>query len=218
MCVEDDTCQPYPAVVTVGTVDVEGLRTTDGATSFSMDPVAGNYQPMGVTLEYPAFSEGDAITFSAAGEDSAPAFTLETEGISQLEVLNQSIELADGQAVTLNWTPPGQTGIADIYVKLDISHHGGTKGMIECNTGDTGSLELPAGLLDQLKALGISGFPSIVVNRKAVGSSGRVDLVIISTVERYVEIPGLVSCNCPVNEPCPECPTGQTCQDDLKCE
>lgn len=217
MCVEDNTCQPYPEVVTVGTVDVEGLRTTDGATSFSMDPIAGGYQPAGITLEYPAFSEGDAITFSAAGEDSVPAFTLEGEGIAKLELLNQSIELADGQAVDLNWTPPGQADIADIYVKLDISHHGGTKGMIECDAGDSGSLELPADMLDQLKALGISGWPSIVVSRKATGSTNtsrvQVDLVVISTLEMFVDIPGLISCTRDA-----DCPTGQTCQDDLKCE
>jgi len=221
MCVEDDTCQPYPAGITVGTVDVEGLRVSGGGTTFSMDPVAGNYQPTGITLEYPAFSEGDAVIFSAEGEGPVPAFTLEGDGITQLELLNQSIELADGQAVNLSWTAPGQD-LAEIYVKLDISHHGGTKGMIECDTGDTGSLELSAGMLDQLKALGISGWPSIVVTRWTAGSAktplGRIDLSIISSLEMFIDIPGLVSCTCPVGEPCPECPTGQTCQDDLKCE
>ena len=94
--------------------------------------------------------------------------------------------------------------------------------MIECDVGDTGSLELPADMIDQLKALGISGWPSIVVSRKAIGlannSQVQVDLVIVSTLEMFVDIPGLVSCTCPVGEPCPECPAGQTCQDDLKCE
>jgi hypothetical protein len=216
LCVEDDTCQPFPEVVTVGTVNVEGLRVSGGGTTFSMDPIAGNYQPAGVTLEYPPFSEGDAVTFSAEGEGSVPAFVLEADGINQLELLNQSIELADGQPVNLSWTPPGQ-GDTDIYVKLDISHHGGCKGMIECDAGDSGSLELTAGMIDQLKALGISGWPSIVVSRKAIGSAeiplGRVDLVVISTLEMFVDIPGLISC-----EKDSDCPTGQTCQDDLKCE
>ena len=217
LCVEDDTCQDYPEVVTVGTVDVEGLRVSDGGTSFSMDPIAGSYQPAGVTVVYPPFSEGDAVSFSAEGEGPVPAFTLEGEGIAKLELLNQSIELADGQAVDLSWTPPGQADITDIYVKLDISHHGGTKGIIECDTGDTGSLELPADMIDQLKSLGFSGLPSIVVTRWTAASAntplGRIDLSIISSLEMLVEIPGLISCNDDS-----DCPTGQTCQDDRKCE
>jgi hypothetical protein len=216
ICVEDNVCQFYPETVTVGTVEVEGLRISGGGTSFSMDPIAGNYQPTGITLEYPGFFEGDAITVSAEGEDQVPAFTLEGEGIAELELLNQSIELADGQAVNLSWTPPGQD-VADIYVKLDISHHGGTKGMIECDVEDTGSLELTAAMLDQLKSLGISGWPSIVVTRWTAGSTkvplGRIDLSIVSSLEMFVEIPGLVSC---LEDA--DCPTGQTCQDDLKCE
>ncbi len=217
ICVEDNQCQEYPTAIGVGTMHVKGLQTTAGGDEFSMDPIANNYQPVGVTLEYPAFSEGDDITFTADGASPVPGFALAAKGISQLEILNQSISLDDGQAVTLSWNAPAQSGVSTIFVKLDISHHGGTKGMIECDTADTGSLQLKAAMLDRLKALGVSGFPTIVVTRKAVGSAkipyGRVDLVVGSTLEKEVLIPGLVSCN-----EDGDCPAGQTCQTDLKCK
>ena len=84
-------------------------------------------------------------------------------------------------------------------MKLDISHHGGTKGKIECDAEDKGSLGLAAALLDQLQNLGVSGFPTVVVTREMAGSSTAtgvaVDLVIRSGMEQEVVIPGLVSCN-----------------------
>ncbi|MFC1584594.1 hypothetical protein ACFL5V_03495 [Fibrobacterota bacterium] len=215
MCVEDDSCQAYPTAVTVGTVQVDGLQTTSGETSFTMDPIASNYQPVGITLAYPAFSEGDIITFTASGEASTSAFTVTATGISPLEILNGTIDLIDGQPINLQWTPPAQADIASISVVVDISHHGGTKGLLECDAPDTGALEIPANLLDQLKALGMSGFPKIEVTRKSVGTnaSAMTDLIIKSMVTKSLEIPGLVSCS--GDE---DCPAGQTCAWDLRCQ
>jgi hypothetical protein len=216
-CVEDDTCQDYPLPHSAGTVTARGIRTASGETQFTMDPVANSYQtPAGVTLVYPAFAEGDEINLDAAGEYFS-AFSLASRGISPLELSNQTVTLEPDQAVNLTWTPPGVAGLSTIHVKLDISHHGGTKGMIECDTEDTGSLELPAALLTQLTDLGVAGFPSIIVTRKAVGQTtiaeGRVDLVISSEIERAVEIPGLASCSTDA-----DCQSGQTCQSDLTCK
>ncbi|MGK3995493.1 hypothetical protein [Sorangium sp. So ce1024] len=91
------------------------------------------------------------------------------------------------------------------------------EGELECTAEDTGSLELPASLVTQLLDLGVAGVPSILVARKAVGSTtiaqGRVDLVISSQVERPVEIAGLPSCHDDS-----EFPEGQACQSDLTCQ
>lgn len=217
LCVEDDLCQPYPNAVSAGTVHVQGLLTTNGETSFSMDPIANNYQPTGgIVLEYPAFSEGDEITFDAEGEGEVPAFTLNARGIAPLELLGETIELLDGQAVNLTWTPPGQSDIGRVKVKLDISHHGGSKGQIKCDTEDDGSLELSGAMLDQLKALGVAGFPTIVIWRETSGSAkipaGRVELVIDSRIEKEVVIPGVISCWEDT-----DCPDGMTCQADQQC-
>lgn len=217
LCVEDGQCQAFPAAMTAGTVVVEGLQTTSGATSFSMDPVADNYQlSSGTSLPYPAFAEGDDITFTASGNASTAAFTMTAQGISPLDVANDSIELVDGQPALLEWTPPNQQEIADIAVTVDISFHGGTKGKIECEAPDTGSLELAAPLLDQLKALGFSGWPTVEITRRTIGTTDPgfpVELAVEATVTKPVEIPGLISCDTD-----DQCPAGQTCQADFRCQ
>lgn len=217
VCVEDETCQPYPSAHSAGTVTAKGIATTAGETTFAMSPVANNYQPpAGVQLAYPAFAEGDDITLEASGGDFSP-FTLAAKGVSPLEVTNDSIPLQTGKAVTLQWTPAKDPALSSIHVKLDISHHGGTKGMVECDAPDEGSLELPASLVTALLDLGVAGFPTVVVTRRSVGSvtiaPGRVDLVVSSSVEHAVQIDGLTSCSADA-----DCPGGQTCQADLTCK
>jgi hypothetical protein len=217
VCVENEKCQKYPSARSIGTVQAKGLKTVSGATEFSMDPVANNYQPpTSVTLAYPAFAEGDSIRLEASGGSFA-AFTLQAQGITSLTLPSDTISLAENQAVSLTWAPPGKADIAKIQVKLDISHHGGTKGKIECEAADSGSLQLSASLVTQLLKLGVAGFPTIVVTRSAVGSAtisaGRLDLVISSEVEKAVTIPGLNSCNKDT-----DCPDNQKCQPDLTCK
>lgn len=217
VCVEDDTCKPYPAAHNAGTVTAKGIKTEAGAAEFAMSPVANAYQPpAGVKLAYPGFAEGDAITLDAAGEFFAP-FSIASTGIAQLELTNTSIPLESGKPVALTWKPASSPTASKVHVKLDISHHGGTKGMIECDADDTGSLELPAALVTKLLDLGIAGYPSVIVTRLATGSTtisaGRVDLVVSADVERFVDIAGLTSCTGDM-----DCPSGQTCQADLTCK
>ena len=215
LCVEDGQCGSFPAVLTAGTVQVDGLQTVAGETTFSMDPIAGNYQPTGgVSLPFPAFSEGDDITFGANGSEAVSPFAVTARGISPLEVMNETIELA-GEPVLLEWTPPWLTDITTISVVFDISYHGGPRGKVVCDCPDSGSLDVSAALLEQLKALGISGFPKMEIARRAVGSTeppASVDLVVESTVTMFVDIPGVVSCNADR-----DCPRGQTCGFDFRC-
>ncbi len=217
VCVENDTCEPYPTAHSAGTVTAKGIQTETGASEFTMKPVANNYQPPAdIKLKYPGFAEGDIISMEAAGEFYS-AFSVESKGIAQLVVLNDTITLEPNKAVTLNWTPPGTAGGSTIHVKVDISHHGGSKGRIECDTEDTGTLELPAALVTKLINLGVAGFPTVLITRSSLGSvtiaPGRVELVVSSDIEKALEIPGLVSCTDTSN-----CPMGQTCQQDLTCK
>lgn len=216
VCVAADKCQKYPSGQDVGAVKVSGLKTADGAMEFTMTAIAKNYQPpAGVSLPYPAFTEGAAIKFDAAGGPYAP-FSLQTTGISPLTLQNGTIALAMNQAVALSWNAPTKAG-AKVHVKLDISHHGGSKGMIECDADDSGALTLPAALITELLSLGAAGFPTIIVTRTSTGSAviapGRVDLVVSSEVEKEVVVPGVTSCN-----DSKDCPMGQTCQADLTCK
>jgi hypothetical protein len=215
-CVEDDTCQAYPIARGVGSVTVTGVKTTGGDSSFTMTPIANTYQPPGsVSLAYPPFAEGDTVTFSAAG-DYFPAFTLTSKGVAPLALTSTSLGLNMGKALNVTWLP-GSAGTANIHVKLDISHHGGTKGQIECDSDDTGSLTVTAPLITKLLGLGVAGYPTVIVTRQALGSSvisaGRVELDVYSIVEQAITVEGLTSCD--ADE---DCPSGQTCQTDQSCK
>jgi hypothetical protein len=215
-CVADGKCQDFPKSIGAGKVSVSGIKTKAGAATFTMDPLNKSYQPAGgLVLDFPPFAEGDAVRFSAAGDTGAAAFSISAKGIGPLQILNDSITLADGMAISLKWTAPANPANSTISVMVDISHHGGTKGKIECEGPDNGALEIPAALVDQLKALGVSGFPKIEISRRAVGTSAAVEaeLVLESLVNKALNIPGLLSCG--GDE---DCPGGKKCQPDLQCK
>ena len=81
-----------------------------------------------------------------------------------------SITLEKDKPLTLTWTAKGASADSTIHVHLDISHHGGTKGQIECDTADSGSLTIGASLVTQLVNLGVAGFPTVRLTRSSVGS------------------------------------------------
>ena len=103
-----------------------------------------------------------------------------------------------------------------MHIKLDVSHHGGSKGMIECDVADNGATTIAASLMSSLLSLGVAGYPTIIVTRSTTGSAsievGRVDLVVSAVVEQAVIIPGQVSCTEDT-----QCPTGKKCQSDFVC-
>lgn len=215
-CVDDDHCADYPTARPVGDVTASGLHTSVGESSFTMTAIASTYQvPAQTTLAYPPFAEGEAVRLVAAGSYFA-GFTLESEGIAPLVLTSTSLVLKSGEPLPLTWTP-GAAGVAKIHVELDISHHGGTKGQIECETDDTGALTISAEMITELLSLGVAGYPSVIVKRRAVGSAavaaGRVDLEIASTVEQQVSVEGLTSCTS-----ASDCPADQTCQPNLTCK
>lgn len=217
LCVEDDECQAYPSKQDVGTVHVSGLETEDGDSTFDISPIASTYQiPASISLVYPPFAEGDSLSLQADGSDFTSAFTLTTTGIAPLTLTSADPDLQPNTAVELTWTAPATETGATVSVKLDISHHGGTQGKIECAGDDDGSMTIDASLITQLLDLGAAGYPTIVVNREATGSAvisaGRVDLDVTSSIERPVTVPGIVSCT--GDE---DCDDGQTCRDDLTC-
>lgn len=218
VCVADDVCQPNPTGQSVGTVTVRGVRTTTGKTEFQVDPVANNYQVVDVELPFPAFEEGGPIEIAAAGAGSVAPFRIQASGIAPLVLAGseQGFPLKKGMGLPLTWTPPGKPGTSRIQVKLDISHHGGSRGMIECDVEDNGSLTIPATLTDQLLDLGVAGFPTVVVTRSSMGSTvtrfGRVDLRAYMYVESEIKIEGLISCD----GDDAQCPSGQRCNSDNK--
>jgi len=209
VCAEDDVCTPYPEPMSVGTIDAAGL-----AKPFSMTPVMATYQIVGVQLPYPAFSRGDDLTFAASGDASAAPFTMRGEGIDPLVVSSGDI-LVDGSPAKLTWEAPEAPAQSEVRVVFDVSYHGGTKGKVQCDCPDTGSVVVPGGLLTALVDLGTSGFPKVEITRVAVGTTEPdfpVTLIVQAKVTRLLSIPGVVSCMGHS-----DCPAGRTCGLDFKC-
>lgn len=218
-CVEDDTCQPYPTKQGVGTVHVAGLALSAGGTDggFDMTPISNSYSPPGsVTIAYPGFAEDDEVSIASSDTAFACAFAVNGRGLAPLDVTTDQPALAQSTALVLQWTPPADAAPTTVEIKLDISHHGGTKGTIECTTADDGELTIAAPLVDGLLALGAAGYPTIKLAREDIDSTvisaGRVDLAVRSQVELPIVVPGVTSCT-----DTSECPKGQTCRDDLTC-
>ncbi len=216
LCVSDDVCEAFPNLISAGKVTVTGVKTLAGANSFTMDPIQNGYQPpAGTNIAYIPFSEGDPVTVTAAGDTGVGAFVLNGKAVARLDLLNDSIALEDGKPVQLRWIPPGRDVGSTIKVMMDLSHHGGSKGKIECETADNGSLDVSASLVDALRALGVTGWPTIEVTRRTVVANPKVGITleIESPIAHVLSIPGLISCT--GDE---DCPDGQTCQILLRCE
>ena len=207
-CVADDSCQPYPKGVSVGTMTVTGLKTSNGTSSFTVDPLSNNYQLIGVNLQFPPAEEGELITISAAGGEAVPAFEMSVKAIKPLVLLNDSIPCGDGQDIDLRWETPADPSQSIIHYLVDVSHHGGIKGKIEGTCPDNGSFTIPATLLDQLKSYGVFGYPKIEVTRRATGINATVKAKVVmeSKVTMILSIPGIYSC---MDDN--DCPNGMTC-------
>jgi hypothetical protein len=215
-CVAKDTCQKNPGSVAMGSLKFTGLELKAGGTEFTLSPIATTYQAAGATeVTYPGCNAGQNVSVSG-GADAATTFNLTTTCIDPLVVTGSSpLPFESGRVAQLSWTRQS-TGTARVAVRIDISHHGGLKGLITCDTADSGSLEVDATLVTGLIALGTAGYPVVKLTRtssaSAAAGSGKATLSLQSVVEVPLSIPGVVSC-----EDDSGCTSGQTCT-SLKCQ
>lgn len=214
VCAPGNRCVPRPNVIDVGTVTVTGIG--DGALQLSRNAQNVYVVSDDVTIPHPPAPDGGAIRVAASG-GALGAFNLESEGISPLSVTSGgAVEIKTGQPVDVRWTS-GQSDLARVQLELNLARHGGQKGKITCDVPDSGSASIPEALVAELIGLGVAGFPTISITRVAAGSAsvsgGTVELVVRSSVDLDVTVPGLVSCADDTH-----CPDGQTCQDDQQCK
>jgi hypothetical protein len=212
ICAPGDACLPIPAKRTAGTVTVDGL----GERFELEDKVAGNYAlPLGFTLPYPPCTEGSPVTLEIEGDATGP-FTLETGCVATLGA-PEPVTIATGQGIELRWQAPAMPELANVHVHLDISHHGGVRGELECDTADDGELDIDVALVDGLIGLGVAGYPTIVLTRStSVAGTGasaeNLSLTVSSTYESPVAVEGVISCT-----EDSQCPAGTTCAPDFRC-
>jgi hypothetical protein len=134
---------------------------------------------------------------------------MEVPCIARLELTTASpIPVVAGKSLDIAWTPPTSGADSRVKIHLDIAHHGGKKGEINCDIADTGSFSVPEELVTQLVSLGLAGYPDITLERysAAADASGpMIQLRIGSLVRREVDT-GVLSC-----DEDSQCESGQTC-------
>lgn len=214
VCTQAEGCVPYPKAQDLGTVTLAGLQEA----AIEMQPVAATYQlPPQIELPHPPVAEGTRLRLQTGGGNYAP-FAITAAAIAPLELAGpEIIPVTGSEPLLLTWQAPSNPKASRVQVKVDLSHHGGLKGVIECTVADDGEAEIEATLLERLVALGTAGFPTINVTRVASGGTkidaGGVLLSVLSRVERSLEIAGVVSCN-----DHDECSAGQVCAPDRTCQ
>lgn len=199
VCTADDVCTEYPAPRGVGTLTVKGIGTP-----LELQPSSSMIVYQSPSLAYPPCAPGAPVTASASG------VSLSADCIAPLKLMGPDpIPIVKDVPLRLSWLPAASGARSRVRVKLDVSHHGGSKGEIDCEVADTGELEIAASLITELLGLGLAGFPTINVNRVVVGTDAanpNVTLVISSDLTRAVDT-GVVSC---LDDDA--CSNGQTCQ------
>lgn len=211
-CAPGGKCVPAPASKPVGAVTVSGLKV-----AVAMSPKWGNTYLHSGDMPHPGFDVGARIGLRAAGGDIG-AFNLLGTGVAALVVAtaNTKPNVQAGKDLKLAWTPPSASSAARVHVALNINEHGSTSARILCDAPDTGTFAVPAALLDALRALGTSGFPSLSLSRRTVDSAslalGCVELIVRSDVELTPSVDGVVSCTADK-----QCPGGQICSKELAC-
>ncbi|MBN1611633.1 MAG: hypothetical protein JW940_33670 [Polyangiaceae bacterium] len=214
-CVRTNNCVEPPVEQDVGAVTVKGLKLSSGEDEFTVNIQSENkkiYQKTGIA--YPPCAAGDKLGLSAEGK-TYEAFSMETTCIDPLEMtVGDAVSLQKGKTTKLTWTAPDNPDTSKILIEIDISHHGGQTGQINCEVDDTGSFDLPEALTTHLIELGYAGFPDVSLTRVAWGSAsmepGRVDFSIVSTVDLPIDL-GVTSCD----KDDSDCADGELCNDTL---
>jgi hypothetical protein len=206
VCGLDSMCHPYPLEQDVGAVTLDGVAS---AATLGKD-VSNNYSA--ASPAEPLFAEGALIALHAAGAGTVGAFTLRGVGVAPLVLATNEWVITPGQPFTINWTASGRTDVR-VHVRLNVDQHGNSPSFLDCDTGDTGTLTVPAALVDALLGLGQSGVPNAKIQRRTADSvqvgAGCADFVVSTTVppnQLHVSVEGVDYCTPPMM-----CPPGKTC-------
>jgi hypothetical protein len=209
VCTGANRCTPMPAPVAVGILHVKGLGGEDREAEPTA-PTVPTYQLV-PTLPAAACAEGGDV------QVRSDAFTVAGKCVAPLRVTSAApIPVMAGKPMRLAWTPPGRAGISRVQIELEISHHGGFKGQIECDVPDSGAFDVPEPLITALVNLGRAGYPTVKIARTAIATAPgqpNVRLIVASRIERDVDT-GVVSCGAGDSPPCR---AGATCQPDFTC-
>lgn len=212
-CDLSGTCVPYPSNVSVGDVTIRGLERT-----IVMSPVVPGNNYFNTTLSNPPWTPGQPIQLRTAGGDTWPEMTLFGVSPPQLEPATLAWLVTSGEPLVLQWDPQPEAH-TEIVARLRIDQHGFTPSNIECIFTDDGEAEIPNALIDQLVALGLTGFPAGELFRRSMDSvevepGACIEFTPVSSRLPTVGVAGYTPCTAD-----PQCPPGQICNEPLeRCE
>ncbi len=220
-CSLEGECVPYPERIEVGTIEVTGTvapHTMKPQSAYYWDPDA----------ELPLFEPAALITGKVSGSAKLAGFELHGYGVAPVELPKGEVwdsnppptwTLEEDVPFEFNWIPSKEDD-GDMYITLAIDQHGATPVTMYCEVEDTGSLTLPATMVNQLVSAGVSGFPAAYVYRRSMDhvetALGCVDMEVSVQHEPFLGVEGHTPCfsdgDCPKKQHC-DLPT-QTCVDD----
>jgi hypothetical protein len=216
-CNLDGKCVPYPERIDVGTIEITGTTAP-----YTMKPAGSKlpYYWYG-DAELPMFEPGDPVKATIEGSTRLAGFELHGYGVEQ-------VELPDGQEwdpkdpkLRYTWTLQADTPFeftwipskeeeGDMYVTLAIDQHGQTPATLFCEVDDSGSLTVPASMINELISRGVSGFPAAYVYRRTMDhvetELGCVEMEVSVQHEPFLTVVGHTPCA--TND---DCPDGQSC-------
>ena len=141
-CTPTSVCEPIPELRDAGVLAIDGLSV-----QASLTPTEnGRYSPL-YGLPSDLYQPGDVITLTAEGGDT-PAFSASAMGVDELEA-----ELPCGQIpepeqdLTVTWTPGGAAAVR-VRWEMIQNVHLAQGPRLRCEVEDTGSLTIPAELID----------------------------------------------------------------------
>lgn len=215
-CDRSGSCIPVPRNQDLGKLVFRGMQEDLDLEARS----PGNHYLNSGTLAHPVILQNQTVRLIGLEAPGGP-LNLHAHGFEALGGVAEKYELQKGKELALSWNAPQSPEHSKMLVNLNVNNHGANASWIACVFEDNGSAKIPATLLDDLQAAGLSGFPSIELNRSSVDSArlqlqpqgeGCVELVVESAQVADVVVPGLLSCN-----EDSDCPDGQSCKDDLTC-
>ena len=140
-CDNGGTCVPTPVFADSGDLSVGGLPAP-----LELSPTEYGYSGA-VDLPAELFDPGDVVTLTTTG-GTLPAIAARASGVASVDVALRCDEVpAPGQDYTLTWTPSGDPA-ARIRWDMEQDVHLAQGPRIRCESADTGSLSVPAALID----------------------------------------------------------------------
>jgi hypothetical protein len=151
-CTDQDVCEDLPQPAHAGTLTLTGLGPVTPVTITLNPDAEGKYT--GQQLQFDnSYTSASTITMTASGGPT-PAFTVAVQGVDVIEPPLQcdSSLPAAGQDLVFTWTPANDGSW--IRLHLPTWHHAGMGSAVICEAPDTGSLTVPAAMVNYYLAAG----------------------------------------------------------------